>query len=185
MSKLRDDKILSQLRKGNKKMFHELYLYFPMVRKMIISRGGSEEDAKDLFQNALIKFYKKALSPDFQLSAKISTYLYAIAQNQFLDLLRKKKKEQVLDIDQQVIDSEINPTENKSNLFNSVKRLLNELGNPCKELIFMHSYQGYSFTEIAEKLGYNNSNTAKQQKYKCLIRLRNMIPKELINEYYF
>ena len=57
MSKLRDDKILSQLRKGNKEMFQELYLYFPMVRKMIIARGGSEEDAKDLFQNALIKFY--------------------------------------------------------------------------------------------------------------------------------
>jgi hypothetical protein len=48
----------------------------------------------------------------------------------------------------------------------------------------MHSYQGYSFADIAKKMGYNNDKTAKQQKYKCLIRLRNMIPQDLINEYY-
>lgn len=186
MSKLRDDKILNQLRKGNKEMFHELYLYFPMVRKMIIRSGGSDNDAKDIFQNAIIRFYKKALDPEFYLSTKISTHLYAISQNQFFNLLRKRKKEQVLEIDRQIIDHEIEQVQAQehSPLFGTVKKLLNELRIPRKDIIIINTYRGYSFDYIAKKMGYRNSKHAKQQKYKHLLRLRKMIPENLINKYY-
>jgi predicted DNA-binding protein YlxM (UPF0122 family) len=46
------------------------------------------------------------------------------------------------------------------------------LGEPCKSLIEDFYLNEMSLIEITEKYGYSNSDTAKTQKYKCLMRLR-------------
>ena len=78
-----DEKIILELKKGNHKVFKLLYQYYPMISNMIKKNNGSEEDAKDVFQDAIIIFYKKCLEPQFKLTARISTFLYAIAQKKW------------------------------------------------------------------------------------------------------
>ena len=46
------------------------------------------------------------------------------------------------------------------------------LGEPCKTLITDYYVKHMSMEEIADKFGYTNSNNAKNQKYKCLQRLK-------------
>lgn len=51
---------------------------------------------------------------------------------------------------------------------------LQELGEPCKTLIEDFYVQQLSMDQIAEKFGYTNSDNAKNQKYKCLQRLKKL-----------
>ena len=51
---------------------------------------------------------------------------------------------------------------------------LEKLGDPCKRLLLLYYKEGLSMQQIADQLGYKNSDTAKNQKCKCIVRLRNL-----------
>ena len=49
-----------------------------------------------------------------------------------------------------------------------------DLGEPCKTLIEDFYINRLSMEEISEKFGYTNADNAKNQKYKCLQRLKRL-----------
>ena len=64
--------------------------YFPMIEFMVVKMGGYTDDAKDIFQEALIIIITKIDKDELQLTAKFSTYLYAICKN--LRLMQQKQE---------------------------------------------------------------------------------------------
>ena len=71
------------------------YVYrscFPDVRKLILSNGGKEQDAQDIFQDGLIKVYQKITETGLELNCKFGTYLYSVCRFLWLNELEKKKK---------------------------------------------------------------------------------------------
>lgn len=182
---MKDDKIIEQLKLGNHSVFKYIYNHYGIIEHYILKNSGNKEDAKDTFQNALIIFYKKALSSNFELTAKISTYLFAIAQNLWLKNLRDTKNNSV-PLNEYHVELEA-PTQEAEEptlaLKDYIKQKLLALGEPCLSLIMMHSYQKLSMEVISEKMGYANEHTTRQQKYKCLKRIRKMIPEEDKNRY--
>ena len=76
-----DEKII-ELLKVNKtdKAFYKLYADFPKVKKMILAKGGTKDDAQDIFQEALIILYKKVNESEFKLTSKIGTYVYSVSR---------------------------------------------------------------------------------------------------------
>jgi hypothetical protein len=48
------------------------------------------------------------------------------------------------------------------------------LGEPCRSLIDAFYLQKKSMTDIASFFGYTNADNAKNQKYKCLMRLKKL-----------
>ena len=175
-----DQTIIQELKKGNSIVFENLYRHFPIIRTHILKNNGSEEDAKDIFQNALIVFYKKAISPQFELTSKISTYLFSVSKNLWLDVL-KSKKTTLNNIPE--ISSEYQEDEPSLPIENYIANKINELGEPCISILVMHSYNNLSMAEITHKLGYANEHTTRQQKYKCLQRLKKLIPYQEIQAY--
>lgn len=173
-----DNVLIHELRKGNYAVFKKLYNHFPIVEQYILKNNGDRDSAKDIFQNTLITFYKKSLQPDFQLTAKISTYLYAIAKNLWLKKLRDEKNK-YLSLDEVHESSLSSPESKKENpslsLKDYLKQKLQQLGEPCKSILVMHTYQKLSMKVITEKMGYANEHTVRQQKYKCLKRIRKLI----------
>ena len=107
---MKDDQIIEQLKLGNHTVFKHLYNHYGIVENYILKNSGNKEDAKDIFQNALIIFYKKAISSEFELTSKISTYIFAIAQNLWLKKLRDNKKN-VVSLNEQHIELEANTDE--------------------------------------------------------------------------
>jgi predicted DNA-binding protein YlxM (UPF0122 family) len=51
---------------------------------------------------------------------------------------------------------------------------LNQLGEPCRTLLEDYYFQDLSMQLITEKFGYTNADNAKNQKYKCLMRLKKL-----------
>ena len=73
-----------------------LYIYknsFRPVRHLITTNSGNEEDARDIFQEALVILYKKLKSNNLRLYCSVSTFIYSIARLLWLKELKKRGKE--------------------------------------------------------------------------------------------
>ena len=60
---MKDSLIIEELQKGNTKVFTLIYNSYPLIENYILNNSGSKEDAKDVFQNALLVFYQNFLPP--------------------------------------------------------------------------------------------------------------------------
>ena len=171
-----DAELLRALQKGKNSAFREVYQkYFAMARYLVTQNSGTETEANDLFQDALVAFYEKVRQPDFELSATIKTYLYSICRNLWLKKLRDTKPTARLTDFENYIEVDEGPTEDfTERQLEITQRCMEELGDPCKTLLSMFYYFKNSMEEIATELGYSSPGTAKNQKYKCLQRLRKL-----------
>jgi RNA polymerase sigma factor (sigma-70 family) len=174
---MEDQKIIELIRSQRQDtVFTTLYKYFPVVKKLILANGGRSEDAEDIYQDALIIFYKKAGNPEFKLTSTINTYLYSIARFMWKDQLRKKTQHSFTDIQQiQVPEQEFVSEVETENKYKPAEKVIAELGDRCKELLLLFYFESLKLKEIAKKMGYNSENTAKNQKYKCLETAKNRL----------
>ena len=148
-----------------------LYKHFPMMRKMILAEGGTRQDAEDIFQEALVIFCRKATNYDFQLTSQLSTYLYGICYFLWKDEKLRSQKFTTTEVDVELIkadEASINELIEEDNQVKQAEKILNELGERCRELLLLFYNGGIRLKDIARKMGYSSEATAKNQKYKCL-----------------
>lgn len=174
---MRDQHILKLIRNGkHSKALDQLYKNYPAVRTLITSKGGNEEDARDVFQEALIIFCEKAIDPNFTLTAATSTYLYSVSRFVWSDRLKKKKKE-VLQFDTSFSATEITDMEYHIEMetkYREMDHILEKIGQKCKEILQSFYFKKKDMKTIAAEMGYNSDKIAKNQKYKCLEKAKKM-----------
>jgi RNA polymerase sigma factor (sigma-70 family) len=179
---MHDQKIIELIRTDNNdKALTALYKHFPMIRKLIRSKGGNAEDAEDTFQEALIIFCRKVKDPGFELTAQLSTYLFSVCRFLWKDELKKRKPFISIDFEtgfNQAEEKELEELTEQENRAKLAEKVLNELGERCRELLLLFYNAGLKLKDIASKMGYNSESTAKNQKYKCLEGAKNRL-KEL------
>ena len=175
---MNDQFIINELKKGNTNAFSMVYQCYPMIEKHICKNSGTTEDAQDIFHNGLIIFYEKVKTNEFRLEAKISTYVFAICKNIWLKKLRKKSSHKAVELEEHHQLVEETSNKNEEGIITLVRQKLNELGNPCKELILMHEFHKMDWQSISSKMGYATAHAARNQKYKCLQRMKKLIPSE-------
>jgi len=165
-----DQQILDLIRNGNSdKALATLYHHYPMIRKMIRTHGGSSADAEDIFQEALILLVRNVRQPIFTLTSKLSTYLYGIARYLWQDELRRRHRPIPHELMQDEGDIEpLTAAMEKEQQARLAEKVLNELGDRCRELLLLFYHGGLKLKDIASKMGYSTENTAKNQKYKCI-----------------
>lgn len=149
--------------------------YFPMVLQFILNNNGNEDDAKDVYQEAIIVLYNKVKSGSFELSSKLKTYIYSVSRRIWLKKLaqQSRKTSNIADFeDVLMVEEDIEQHEQKDMQFDKMKVALDSLGEPCKTIIQDFYINNQSMQEICEKFGYTNTDNAKTQKYKCLQRLK-------------
>mgnify|MGYP003575372106 FL=1 len=151
--------------------------YFPMVLQFILNNNGDEDDAKDVYQEAIIVLYNKVKSGSFELSSKLKTYIYSVSRRIWLKKLaqQSRKTSNIADFeDVLAVDEDMEQHEQKDMQFDKMKTALDSLGEPCKTIIEDFYINNHSMQEICEKFGYTNTDNAKTQKYKCLQRLKKL-----------
>ncbi len=173
------EKLRSQKTKEREEGLRILYKnnYQP-IENYVLKNNGSPEDAKDIFQEVVIAFYHKVNETDFQLSCKLSTFLFSMSRNQWLKKLRSKKihneyisvqKEQELVSEN--IDYEMEYTEQQIKVAN----LLKASGERCMKLLHLFYFQRMSMEDIASEFNYSTGQVARNQKVRCLKKIKALL----------
>jgi RNA polymerase sigma factor (sigma-70 family) len=167
-----DQQIIQLLRtKKTDRALGILYKHFPMMRKMIVANGGTKQDAEDIFQEALVIFCRKAKEYDFVLTSQLSTYLYGICYFLWKDEKRRSGKFKSSSIESELVKADeeaISEIIEEDLQIKQAEKVLNDLGERCRELLLLFYNGGLRVKDIAAKMGYSSEGSAKNQKYKCL-----------------
>jgi RNA polymerase sigma factor (sigma-70 family) len=148
---------------------------YAVIQAFIVKNNGYPDDARDIFQEAMIILFEKAKSSSFVLSCQIKTYLYSVCRRLWLKKLQKQNRyNPSIEMIQETVavEEEIDSHEKRNEDFMLMENALSKIGEPCKSLLEAFYIQKKSMPEIAASFGYTNADNAKTQKYKCLVRLK-------------
>lgn len=169
--------LLRGLARNDKKAIESIYKEnYNVIQALVVKNNGSAEDAKDIFQEAMIVLYEKVQSGTFELNCQIRTFLFSVCRRLWLKRLMLQNRFSITDVYEEVIsvDDEVDEHERRNAEFNMMERAMSGLGEPCKSLLEAFYLQKKSMQEIAMNFGYTNAENAKNQKYKCLMRLKKL-----------
>jgi len=152
--------------------------HYAKTESMVLSNSGTKEDAKDLFQDVVIAFYNKTKNPQFTLTCKFSTFIFAMARNQWLKVLRSRKVP-ILEIENtfkqipsmENIQLNLEYSENQKMLAS----LLKESGEKCMDLLKLFYYEKFSMKKIALLRGYSSEQIVRTQKLRCIKKLKSIL----------
>jgi RNA polymerase sigma factor (sigma-70 family) len=171
-----DREVILGILNNSEDALNKLYkAYYAMVLQFILNNNGDEDDAKDVYQEAIIILYNKIKEGNFELSSKLKTYIYSVCRRIWLKKLNldSKKAGNITDYeDVLAVEEDVEHHEEKDLQFVKMQSALDHLGEPCKTIIQDFYIHNLSMQDICEKFGYTNTDNAKTQKYKCLQRLK-------------
>lgn len=170
----KEQSTLEGILKGDSSVINEVYKdVLPSIIFWLKQNSGSELEARDIFQDAMIILFKKLGTGHLELSCSIKTYLKAICQNLWLNQLRKKKRNS---------DTEISEFENEIafdedillNIDNHDKRIIflkhfDALGESCRKILAWF-FEKTPLAEIANRMD-TTVNYIKKKKFKCKEKL--------------
>ena len=160
-------------------------LHYPMILQLVLMNNGSEQDAKDVYQEAIMILCEKINRGTFELNSKLKTFIYSVSRKIWLKKLKLQNRfsGRVIDFEEVFsITDDLEYHEKKEENYQAMAVALIKLGEPCKTIIedfYMHSR---SMADITEKFGYTNPDNAKTQKYKCMMRLKKLFFAQYIEE---
>jgi RNA polymerase sigma factor (sigma-70 family) len=177
-----EQQLLAALASGERTATGQIYQQnYHIVNGWLIKHGGSPADTADLFQEAMVVLFGKAQDRDFRLTCSIGTYLLAVSKHLWYKKLQRQNKEPVfLDDNTEagedgpgiVYEDDINVHHEREAHYEQLNTALDQVGEPCRSLLKAFYHQDKNMQEIAADFGYTNPDNAKNQKYKCLARLR-------------
>lgn len=133
------------------------------------------EGAQDIYHQVILTFYENITSEKLtELTSSLKTYLFSIGKNKFLALARSQQKVSPL-LPPLVEDEEQDQDKLTEGRLNLIEKQLNALGEPCRSLLIQFYYHNQSAEKLSLQFEYKNAETAKNQKYKCLERLRKLV----------
>jgi len=149
--------------------------YADNVYRFILKNLRMEEDARDVVQTAFEKLWKNRQEVDV---LKSKSYLFTIAYHQMIDHLRKTKRVQLRDEFREEARVSDRPVHNLKKV---LEEALSRLNETQRSLVLLKDYEGYSYTEIGQITGLNESQVkvylhrARIQLKNYLVRLENLI----------
>ena len=175
----KDQALILRIKKYGAKELEPVYLKFrdEFMHWAIKNYQCSLEDSKEVFQIAMLVLYQNIESGKLEyLTSTLKTYVFSIGKNKLMELSRGAKKvSYVIPLlqDKPHLDNDL-----KEERLCLVENMVDKLGDPCKRILQLYYYHNNSMDEISSKLNYKNAETVKNQKYKCLQRLRKLINTE-------
>ncbi len=169
-----DQALLNGLLEGRDEIILELYRgCFGTVRHYVLSNHGSEEDVKDIFQDALMVIFQKARRNELQLSCSLNTYIYSVCRNLWLKQISMRKK-MVLqpENDEEITDpdSDIESWHHYNERVIFYRKTFEELSEDCKRILKLFM-SGESISNITRIMGYSSEQHTKNRRYRCKLSL--------------
>lgn len=168
-----DQKIMMLFKNGQRdKAFRQLYRLYPRIEKLILSKGGTKHDAQDVFQETLIIVSKNLEKSDFKLTSSFYTYIYAISRFIWKDTQNQYSKQELHDLKEEEVSIFQSLLEEKK--YQNAEKAFLELGERCQQLLQLFYHKALSFKVIAQMMQFKSEKIAKNQKYKCLQKAKDI-----------
>ncbi|HRQ51379.1 MAG TPA: sigma-70 family RNA polymerase sigma factor [Agriterribacter sp.] len=176
-----DQKYINALLENDAVVLDELYrLFSEKIKWMIIRNNGTETDAADIFQDALLSIYNKARAGGFTLTCPLEAFLYLICKNKWLNTLSKRKTQKVTITDTEgfnhigednfkLAEECVLQQERKDLLAEK----LAEMGDSCKKILRL-SWSGIAMDEVARQLDVTYAY-ARKKKSECMAKLITLV----------
>jgi RNA polymerase sigma factor (sigma-70 family) len=138
------------------------------VYRFILKNIKNEDHARDIVQEAFAKMWEKAKNVAF---SKSKSYLFTTAYHTMIDHIRKEKQ-------QENIDGYMDLTQSGSTGYSDLKEILDEAVERLPEIqrnvLMLRDYEGYSYQEIGEITGLNESQV-KVYIYRARVFMKNYL----------
>ena len=179
MSTLEEEKlILKGLAANDKQAIETIYRgNFAMIQSFILNNSGSQDYARDIFQEAMIVLFEKSRLDSFELSSQLKTYIYSVCRRLWLKRLQQLQRfgSLIENVEETVsVEEDLEMHEKHNADFIIMENAMSKIGEPCKSLLDAYYIQKKNMQKIAVDFGYTNADNAKTQKYKCLVRLKKL-----------
>lgn len=142
--------------------------YADNVYRFILKNLRHEEDARDVVQSAFEKMWINRSDID---NSRCKSYLFTVAYNQMIDHLRKAKRVQLREEFREETKVTDRPMHNTKKILEDA---LNRLSDTQRSLVLLKDYEGYSYEEIGQITGLNESQV-KVYLHRARIQLKNFL----------
>jgi RNA polymerase sigma-70 factor (ECF subfamily) len=143
-------------------------LHADSLYRYLLKNIRNEERANDLVQDSFEKLWRNCNDISF---SKAKSYLFSIAHNTMVDMIRKEKRMVVTET------SEL-PQNSHSKQYSDLKEILDEglkkLPEIQRSVLLLRDYEGYNYEEIGEICKLNESQV-KVYIYRARVFLKNYI----------
>jgi len=172
---MNENKIIVKTTEDREKLFIALYKsVFPAVARHVSKMGGTFDEAKDIFQDALVAWYEKSVSDGFVPRSDEKAYLFGISKNLWLKKYKNSSQHVALD----GFDTENEDAAQFSD--GKILSFLQTAGKKCMDLLRSFYYDELPLNDIAETYGFSGVRSATVQKYKCLEKVRETVKEKAL-----
>jgi RNA polymerase sigma factor (sigma-70 family) len=180
--KFSDAELIQGLISREEIILREYYaLYFQQVRRLVLTNNGTDEDARDLFQDVLMVLFQKARDENFILTCALGTFLYSVSRFLWLKELNRRKRisNKLVDHEDFVdADADIDMINEKNERMVFYRKYYEKLSESCRKVLSLFA-EGYSIAEITTVMGYKSDQHTRNRRYRCKLSLINSIKNEL------
>lgn len=159
-----------------------LYLQTGLREKalhMVVSHGGSADDGRDVFQEAIIIADRKLRAGEFRGGAALSTWILGIVKWLWWSQLQKNTRRKLsppdTDHDLESPEKWLLTAERNA----ALDQAIGGLGEGCQRILKMYALQ-ISMRQIADEMSLASEDQAKSRAYQCREKLRKLILKNSI-----
>ncbi|TPN87695.1 RNA polymerase sigma factor [Aquimarina algicola] len=172
-----DDYLLQSLISGNDAGILEIYkVIYPKVKRYVIRHDGTEDDAKDVLQKALLQLATRAQTKTFEINSSFEGYLFTTCKNVWRREVKISKNRVTNDtvIDLVHEEREIALAAFEQDQWELFQEKLQELSENCRKILEFF-FNKIPYVQIAKTLGYATENTVRQRIFKCKGKLKESI----------
>jgi DNA-directed RNA polymerase specialized sigma24 family protein len=159
--------------------FEEMYeTAFPAVASFVRQMDGSFQDAKDIFQDALIIFLEQSTAASMTINVSPEWYILGISKHLWLRKFKEDRlKVSLNDFERALyIPIDFYPCIKSKRIL----QFLEVAGSKCIDLLRSFYFEKNTLKEISKTLGYSSEHSAAVQKYKCLEKIRESIKQKSV-----
>jgi RNA polymerase sigma-70 factor (ECF subfamily) len=171
-----DLELAGRIRSGDGTAFETLYQqHAPRLYNLAYRMAGTATDADDLLQDIFLLAYRKVAS--FRGESSLGTWLYRLAMNHCLDVLRSRQSRQGQQTDSLDEDGAAPPV--APPVVGAVSRIdleraIGQLPQACRAAFLLHDVEGFGHQEVGTILGISEG-TSKSQVHKARLRIRSYL----------
>src|SRR5262252_9246643 len=165
----RETELMLLVKTGDSSAFEEIFrLYQKPLANYLYRLTRNRTRSEDLLQDTFLRLWKAA--PNYEPSAKVSTYIFRIAHNLFLnDAARRREK--ALETLEAETRSDPASDLNRREIRSAVQKAVEALPEGEREVLLLSEYSGFKYAEISEILGIP-VGTVKSRMFSAVQRLK-------------